>query len=148
MNWQNIIAELLYIGIVAEKGRCYGVRWKYGYKKTLRKHIKALNLLQVSLQSDNIEKKKDALNSFINICNKNPKFGKFYNYAFQTLNDLQIEETNLVHHLKTDKLLDTLFHDVLTECSKMIISPKKYTIYYVLYIIYLECILTSVNKDY
>ena len=27
--------------------------------------------------------------------------------------------------MKTDKLLDTLFHDVLTECSKMIISPKK-----------------------
>ena len=74
MNWQNIIAELLYIGIVAEKGRCYGVRWKYGYKKTLRKHIKALNLLQVSLQSDNIEKKKDALNSFINICNKNRNY--------------------------------------------------------------------------
>ena len=33
MNIQNVIGELLYIGIVAEKGRCYGVRWKFGYKK-------------------------------------------------------------------------------------------------------------------
>ena len=70
MNYQNILAELLHIGLVAEKGRCYGRRWKCGYKKALRNHVKALHLLQVSLQSDNLQKKKDAISDFIIICNK------------------------------------------------------------------------------
>lgn len=53
MTRQNVIGELLYIGIVAEKGRCYSRRWKLGYKKTLRTHVIALNELQKCLQVNN-----------------------------------------------------------------------------------------------
>ncbi len=53
MTSQNVIGELLYIGIVAEKGRYYGIRWKFGYKKTLRTHIIALSELQKCLQDNN-----------------------------------------------------------------------------------------------
>ena len=49
MYTQDIIGELLYIGIVAEKGRCYGVRWRFGYRRILKRHIIALNELQKCL---------------------------------------------------------------------------------------------------
>ena len=46
MNIQDVIGELLYIGIVAEKGRCYKKVWRFGYKRILYKHVAALNELQ------------------------------------------------------------------------------------------------------
>lgn len=42
MNIQDVIGELLYIGIVAEKGRCYEKGWRFGYKRIIYKHVAAL----------------------------------------------------------------------------------------------------------
>jgi len=130
LNYQNILAELLHIGLVAEKGRCYGRRWKCGYKKALRNHVKALHLLQVSLQSDNLQKKKDAISDFIIICNNNPDFGRFYTHAFGKIKETKIQETDLIHCMKVDTLFDELFFDLLAELNRFIPSHKK--IYYLL----------------
>lgn len=125
LNWQNVMAELLYIGIVAEKGRCYRFIWKCGYKKTLKKHINALHSLQRSLQSDEIRQKKEAVNRFVTVCRQNKEFGKYYDNAFKVLHVCKIEEPFSEHYLKTDKLLDALFSDLLEECNQPFSSHKK-----------------------
>lgn len=130
MNYQNIIAVLLYIGLVAEKGRCYGGRWKIGYKKTLKNHIRALQLLQKSLQSDDLQKKKEVINDFFIISIENPDFGKFYTHTIEKIKQHPISETDSIHWMKVDKLFDELFSDLLTELNRLFPSYKK--IYYLL----------------
>ena len=130
LNLQSVIAELLHIGTVVEKGRCYGFRWKHGYRKTLKNHVEALNLLQLSLQYDDIEKKKNALSQFIDTCNRNPDFGRFYTHAFIQLSVLKIEGTDSVHYFKTEKLINELFMNLLTEID--LLFPSHRRIYYLL----------------
>ena len=130
LNWQNVMAELLYIGIVAEKGRCYRLIWKCGYRKNLKTHVNALYSLQRSLQSDEIRQKKEAVNRFVDTCRQNREFGKYYDNAFKMLNACKIEETSSERYLKTDELLDALFSDLWKECNQPFPSHKK--IYYLL----------------
>jgi hypothetical protein len=35
----NIYGEILYVGLVAEKGRVFSELWKYNYRKTLKLHV-------------------------------------------------------------------------------------------------------------
>ena len=71
MYIQDIIGELLYIGLVAEKGRCYGVRWQFGYKRNLKKHILALNELQKCLKQKDEKQSHDTIKKFIVMCEAN-----------------------------------------------------------------------------
>ena len=118
---QDIIGELLYIGIVAEKGRCYGVRWKFGYKKTIKKHIIALNELQKCLQLDNKDVVRSTIENFIVLCEKNYEIGKFYNFSIKKLEKVDIGE----NYKKINLLIDKLFLDLLTELNKTYINKKK-----------------------
>lgn len=122
MYIQDIIGELLYIGIVAEKGRCYGVRWKFGYKKTLKKHISALNQLQKCLQSD--DKKIShikKIRNFITVCEENYEIGKFYQFSHKQIDEVTIGKS----YQKINKLIDELFLDLLTEINKLCVNKKK-----------------------
>ena len=98
MNIQDSIGELLYIGIVAEKGRCYGMRWKKNYKKNLKTHIRALNKLQIVLKSNDINEIKNCVNDFINMCKKNSNFGKFYNFKVDYVDSFLL--VNIILKLK------------------------------------------------
>ena len=71
MNIQDVIGELLYIGIVAEKGRCYGKRWRFEYKRTLYKHIAALNELQKCLLLTDEKSVNAVIRNFIQVCKEN-----------------------------------------------------------------------------
>ncbi len=121
MNIQNIIGELLYIGIVAEKGRCYGTRWKFGYKKTLRKHIIALNELQKCLQLTDEQSVNTVIEKFIAMCNENYEIGKFYNFSNKEIGELHVGINSIV----VNQLMDKLFLDLITEIKKTCIQKKK-----------------------
>jgi len=121
MNIQNVIGELLYIGIIVEKGRCYGTKWKFGYKKTLRKHIIALNELQQCLFSTNTRTVKSAIENFITMCNENDEIGKFYNFSDKNVSELQVGiNSPVVNHL-----MNQLFFDLIAETKKICIRKRK-----------------------
>lgn len=121
MNIQNVIGELLYIGIVAEKGRCYGTRWKFGYKKTLRRHIFALNELQKCLLLTDEQSVDNVIEKFIVMCSKNHEIGKFYNFSDKKIGDLHVGANSIV----VNQLMNQLFLDLTTEIKKTCIQKRK-----------------------
>lgn len=121
MNIQNVIGELLYIGIVAEKGRCYGIRWKFGYKKTLRSHIIALYELQKSLQLTDEQSVRTEIEKFIVMCNENYEIGKFYNLTEKKIGRLYIGVNNIV----INQLMAQLFYDLIIAIKKTYINKRK-----------------------
>ena len=121
MYMQDVIGELLYIGIVAEKGRCYGTRWKFGYKKNLKEHIIALNELQKCLQITDEELLYRTIRNFIMLCEKNHEIGKFYSFS-----DKQIEKVKIVNgYERVNRLINELFYDLLIEIKKTYIHKRK-----------------------
>ncbi len=126
MNIHDVIGELLYIGIVAERGRCYGKCWKFGYKKTLRRHVIELNKLQKCLQSDDKEFVKAVIEEFISVCNDNPEIGKFYNFQTNQVDKLYVGKGNII----IDRFIKELFLELTTEINRPIIFKKK--VYYIL----------------
>ena len=121
MNIQNIIGELLYIGIVAEKGRCYKKVWRFGYKRILYKHVAALNELQKCLSSSDEKLVKSVIEDFISLCNKNYEIGKFYNFSDKEIGELHIGINSRV----VDQIMDGLFLDLITEIQKKFIQKRK-----------------------
>lgn len=123
MYIQDIIGELLYIGIVAEKGRCYGVRWKFGYKKVLKKHIWGLAELQKCLQSSNSDVVL-LINNFVRLCNSNTEIGKLYFFSSKGDNELNIRRDGKNFN-KTNKLMEALFEDLKIELNRLFIHKRK-----------------------
>ena len=121
MILQDVIGELLYIGIVAEKGRCYGFRWKYGYRKVLRIHIESLNKLRKCMNSNNIEFVCSEINEFFELCEKYPEIGKFYSFSMNYIENLYVGES----YVAVDKLIDGLFDELIIEIRKMFINKRK-----------------------
>lgn len=123
MYMQDVIGELLYIGIVAEKGRCYGTHWKYGYKKILFNHIVELYKLQQCLSLQNLEA-ISAINSFIEFCESNVEIRKFYNFSCCRIVKLKIREENDSFD-KVNELIRELFVDLIKEMSRVFIRKKE-----------------------
>lgn len=121
MSIQNVIGELLYIGIVAEKGRCYGTVWKIGYKTVLRKHIYVLKELQKSLVICDEKKFFESLEDLKKLCSENHEVGKFYNFSNEP-KDLVYSSEN---YCSINSLMDALFSDLVTEINKTFIDKKK-----------------------
>lgn len=122
MNIQNVIGELLYIGIVAEKGRCYERRWKFGYKKTLYKHIAALNELQKCLLLTDEGSANTVIEKFVAVCRENYEIGKFYNFSDKVIGgELHVG----INYRVINQLMDELFLDLITEMKRTCIQKRK-----------------------
>lgn len=121
MNIQSVIGELLYIGIVAEKGRCYERRWKLGYKKTLYKHIVALNELQKCLLLTDESIVNTVIEKFIAVCKENSEIGKFYNFSDKVTGELHVG----INYIAVNHLINQLFLDLIIEMKKTCIRKRK-----------------------
>ena len=121
MNIQNVIGELLYIGLVAEKGRCYGRRWRFGYKRIIYKHVAALNELQKYLLLTDEKAVYAAIENFISVCKENSEIGKFYDFSNKEICDLQVGINSIV----VNRLMDQLFLDLMIEIKKTYIQNRK-----------------------
>lgn len=121
MELQDIIGELLYIGIVAEKGRCYGIRWRFGYKKILRRHLMALNELQKCLQSIDVNVAYIKIKEFVLICKKNYEIGKFYNFTNKQVDEIDIGKS----YKNVNQLINKLFFDLMLEINKPYIHKRR-----------------------
>ena len=121
MNKQEIIGELLYIGFVAEKGRCYNRMWQPSYRKVIRKHIDIMNMLNDVL-IDNADFDV-VLREFIVICNSNREIGKFYNFEMD-VNKLELDN-NYIDYPKVNMLMQELIKALDKEVNKVIINRKE-----------------------
>lgn len=121
MNIQNVIGELLYIGIVAEKGRCYEKRWKSGYRKTLYRHIVALNELQKCLLLTDVKSVNTVIEKFVAVCKENYEIGKFYNFSDKVKGELHVG----ISYIVVNRFMDQLFLDLITEMKKICIRKRE-----------------------
>lgn len=121
MNIQNVVGELLYIGIVAEKGRCYKRGWGFGYKRTLYKHVAALNELQKCLLLTDVKSVNAVIESFFAVCEEDSEIGKFYNFSEKEIGELHVG----INCIVVNRLMEQLFLDLMTEMKKTYIKKKK-----------------------
>lgn len=125
MKTECTLAELLYIGTVAEKGRCYGVRWTRKYKKVIKLHVHEMRRLY-SLFTDMSEIGK-VIGEFRGICETENEIGKFYTISWKEdyqWNDIPENHTEILQLMK--KILD----DLDVELGKIIVN--KYNVYILL----------------
>ena len=114
MNVHDTIGELLFIGIVAEKGRCYSSLKKFGYRKLIRKHIGILNKLQLCLRSSDLDASSDIVKKFMDLCKNEPNIGRFYKF---TREDYIFTDVGTSYD-KIDVLINGLFQDLIQELDK------------------------------
>lgn len=121
MKTECSLGELLYIGIVAEKGRCYGVRWNTSYRNILRIHLIELRKICLLLyDASNIE---SVLNNFAVVCENEDEIGKFYSVSnwkyVEKWDDIE------VFHPIILQLMSILLDEVIEEVNKMFVNKKK-----------------------
>ncbi|MDE7417887.1 MAG: hypothetical protein K2N44_16560 [Lachnospiraceae bacterium] len=120
MGIQNIIYELLYLGIKTEIHR----RWKGRYIKTLKKHIFDLNELQKSLYTSKIDTSRTAIKKFIEDCGVDYEISKCYPILSNTqIDDAVMEEDSK----KMNQVIKEMFADLVIETKKIFINKKKIT---------------------
>ncbi len=132
MNKQDILGELIYIGIVAEKGRCYGSKWKKGYKNTLRKHLTLLYKLSLLLDSkeDNID---NGFAECLELITSDSEINKFYNINRELKDKIILGKIHLGNNNDHRKIVNPIICKMLEmalETIKPIIVNKRriYTI--------------------
>lgn len=139
---EDVIGELLYIGIVAEKGRCYGIRWNGKYKRILKKHIFLLNGLLELISEEDVTKIESYINKFMYQCKNNEQIGKFY--QFKVINNYKL--THGLCYTEINNMMKILFYDLMHEMKKMFVSKIK--IYYLLCALHnLPRVYLGKNKD-
>lgn len=121
MKMECALAEIIYIGLVAEKGRCYGTRWTRKYKKILKLHsLELRKIIYLFLDASKID---DVLEEFGEICEKEYEIGKFYaNIDWRSdVTWLCSEES----HPKVIRLMIILLNEVCLELNKLFVNKKK-----------------------
>lgn len=97
------------------------MRWKWGYKKILQKHIIALYELQSCLQLRDEHLVYKFIQKFFKICDENYEIGKFYSLYDKNIDGLYIGENDVL----INKLMSELFDELLKEIHKMCIHKRK-----------------------
>lgn len=121
MYIQQTIGELLYIGFVAEKGRCSKRIWGYRYRKTLEMHLSILlELTDVLLDKSDVNV---IINKFDKICKSNSEIGKFYNYSLDIGNILW-EDKN-TDFCKIDQLMKNILNELNDELKGFRVNKRR-----------------------
>mgnify|MGYP004486893807 CR=1 FL=1 len=121
MKLESTLGELLYIGFVAEKGRCYEKKWSRSYKKTIRIHIQ--QLIKINELFYNESEATEVINHFIFICTENNQIGKFY-CVCKDIKKIKWDKINY-RCQKIWKLMNALLSDVNIEINKMFVDWKR-----------------------
>lgn len=120
MDIQNMIYELLYLGIRTEVHK----RWKSRNKKILRKHIFALNELQKCLHISDIDTSRTVIKKFIEDCGMDYGIDR----SCPTFSDAQIDKAVMGEEAKKiNQLIKEMFADLIMEIKKFYIKKVKIT---------------------
>lgn len=120
MNVQDVIGELLYIGFVAEKGRCYKKWWGIQYRNTLINHLRILQKLNnILLYGGDVD---DALCEFIQLCKKNHDIGKFYNISL-CAGDIEWGKAGDKYDT-INRFIEAVLADIFLELNRVFVNKK------------------------
>lgn len=134
MNKNNIYGELLYIGLVAEKGRVFHGIWKLNYRKTLRMHVAILQRIVIRMSDSRYTNEDEQLlREFIELCEKRKDLGEYYTTLIESFSKIESHIPHLtenVDHTQEDTVIINLINDLLLELTellkpKLIINRKK-----------------------
>lgn len=118
MEIQNIIYELLYLGIKTEVHK----RWKGRYNKTLKQHLFALNELQKCLHTSEIGVSRIAIKKFIEDCGADYEIYRCY----PILSDAQIDMAVMGEDSKkVNQMIKEMFADLVMEIKKFFVNKMK-----------------------
>lgn len=125
-----ISAAILYIGCVAEKGRCYTKLRGIRYKHLLKKHICILYRFSELLYKDNFEDTENIWNDFLNLCKREKEIGKFYTFSeevFGSSFDFVSPNQYSDDYKRINKIIYLLMSELKNEVSR--INPDKKKVY-------------------
>lgn len=133
MEKYTTLSELLYVGLVFEKGRCKssGI-WKRTYRKSLIEHIELLHKIAVCLETESsLEDVNSALQEVLNQIESNSILKQHYPITNQSImlwkKGEQIityaEEPN--EGISISNLMVQLLEDILIELNKNVFMNKK-----------------------
>ena len=118
---ENVIGEILYIGLVAEKGRCYGRRWGRKYKRIIRIHNEQLMQIYSVLAED--ADINSVLNDFIKICKNEYEIGKYYKVE-KWKKVAKWEKSNIKNDIVISEMGNILY-EIKNQVNKVIVNKKK-----------------------
>ncbi len=121
MSNEKMICKILYIGIVAKRGRCYKRIWNIGYKRTLKIHINSL--LEVSKLLNYTSNSMLVLEEFLCTCYKNKEIGKFYN-AYNFIYNESVKNESYSYQ-KVNDIIYVLLLEVANQLNKFIVNKMK-----------------------
>lgn len=128
-----VFGELLYIGLVAEKGRCKskGI-WNLGYGTSLYNHMIMLFKLCTSIQKEGISNEDlMVLNEFIKFLETKTEFKEFYPIKPSILREIIVrdfkvfESSNGRSNASINILMFSIIKDILNLLSKGIFVDKR-----------------------
>lgn len=133
MDKISVFGELLYIGLVAEKGRCKskGI-WKYGYKRNLYIHMTMLCKICECIQEETVSDKDSIiLREFLKFWKTESDIRRFYPIKPQALEELMLKEFEIFEAFDKKKyngsisrLMSAMIKDVLELLDKGIFVNK------------------------
>ena len=126
-----VLGELLYRGLVWEKGRCKSSRlWKYTYSKSLKKHINLLHEIAMCMQKEFI---KEEDNAFLRKIFEEIQCDNVIRRAYRNMTADELNMKNFVitdcndqnRHIKILALILKLLEDVSLELDKGFKKDKR-----------------------
>ncbi|MBP1903782.1 hypothetical protein J2Z32_000394 [Paenibacillus turicensis] len=127
MRKNNIYGEILYIGLVAEKGRVFNEIWKYNYRKTLKLHVSMWQKILMRM-CDTAYNNEDEqlLREFFELCKKRKDIGKYYNTLIESFSEIEqiiTTCTENVDNTHEETVIISLMNDLFLELTELL-KPK------------------------
>ena len=121
----SCFGELIYIGFVAEKGRCNSVGiWKFTYKKSFNKHIEILNKLIQCLSINEItDNDFNVLQELVNLIQRDELIGKYYPIPQNTIAEIAQFNKSLINTVEISNnynRINMLMTEIATEILRLL----------------------------
>ncbi len=124
MKKSHLYGEILYIGLVAEKGRVFGQLWRSSYRKTLRIHIALWQkIIKRMIVSDYREEDEQLVMEFIELCKKRNEIGKYYKTLIDSFSELEQKVlicAEKVPHSQEEKVIINFMNDLVIELTELL----------------------------
>lgn len=127
MTKNSVYGEILYMGLVTEKGRVYSELWKYNYRKALKIQVALWQrILRRMMDNKYTEEDVQLLKDFIELCKNRKEIGEYYRPQINSFSEIEqlinsgIEQS---HNSKEDIVILNFMNDLVLELVELL-KPK------------------------
>jgi len=127
MSKNNFYAEILYVGLVAEKGRAFSELKKFNYRKSLRLHVALWKRILIRMQEiEYTDEDEQLFKHIIEFCKSRKEIGKYYLPKINLIseNEQQIKsEIEKTSNNEEDLVILNFMNDLMSELVELL-KPK------------------------